>query len=108
MCIFQVFLYVLTLISDTINGAFSVDHDIVYIPPHFEFNNNCIAINCHLSKEDFRLLQTNIIAFVAIMSGLGAELFFGPRLLMQTNEESLQWFWIYANLLFPLYRKFQK
>ena len=56
-----------------------------------------------LSDEDFRILQVNIIALVAILSGLGSELFFGYHILSYGNRVLVEWLWIYANLLFPLF-----
>jgi len=102
---FQFFCYGLTKISSSVEDAFSVDKDLFFYfeIPDAKLQEDCGSLSCMMSTHDFRLLQVIIIASVAILSGLGSELFFGYQLLSSKNRSRLEWSWIYANLLFPLF-----
>merc|ERR550534_1413725 len=102
LILFQVMLYFFTILSPTFAELFRVNELLIPTIPKFQIAEDCGALSCSISDENFLVVQVSIIAAVAILSGLGSELFFGYHILSYRNRAFVEWLWIYANLLFPL------
>merc|ERR1719499_2647707 len=102
LILFQVMLYFFTILDPTFAELFRVNELLIPTIPKFQIAEDCSALSCSISDEDFLVMQVSIIAAVAILSGLGSELFFGYHILSYRNRAFVEWLWIYANLLFPL------